>query len=251
MSPNDMNFVKDRSAFPWRFGAIMVVGYLLATVPQVIIDPLLRSHINYPNRHYPLAYLIAPIAIAVFAATVVAASSLPSRYRLSAVVPYIAGAILSAPIFKPEIPHGNLVFVSAVWVLLGSVTTWVHGYKIVNPTPDIVNSAQISEVVVLQARFEYIKEQTAFWKGLGLGLVAAYLGALITLVQSLHSANTDFISSPKDLLIMNRYINIEIGVLSMFMFVGPIYEILRKVLTTTEFYLDVTEPLKSEITTSG
>ena len=228
---HNTNPSKPGSTFPWRIGITMVAGYLLATVPQVIIDPLLRSHINYPNRHYPFAYLIAPIAVAVFVVTVVIASRLSRRYRLAAVLPFIAGCILSAPIFAPEIPHGNLVFIGAIWSLLGSVTIWVQGYQVANPN--------LSGDVALQARMEYIKEQTSFWKGLGYGLIAAYLGALITLVQSLHRASSDFISSPRDLLIMDRYTNVEIAVLSIFMFVGPIYEIARKVLTTTEFFLDV------------
>lgn len=227
------NTPKVRSLFPWRFGGTMVVGYLLATVPQVIVDPLLRSHVNYPRRTYPFAYLITPIAIAVFVTTVITAFRSSPRARLTAMLPFIAGCVLSAPIFTPEVPHGNLVFVGVIWALLGCITLWVHGRRVINPMH--------CENVVAQARLEYIKEQTSFWKGLGYGLTAAYLGALITLVQGLHKANAEFVSSQEDLLLMARYINAEIAILSIFMFMGPLYEIANKVLSTTEMLLDVSE----------
>lgn len=229
------NTHKVGSLFPWRFGGTMVVGYLLATVPQVIVDPLLQSHVNYPRRTYPFAYLITPIAIAVFVTTVITALRSSPRARLTAMVPFIASCVLSAPIFTPEVPHGNLVFVGVIWALLGCITLWVHGRHVINPM-------QCENAVAQQARLEYIKEQTSFWKGLGYGLTAAYLGALIALVQGLHKANAEFVSSQKDLLLMARYINVEIAILSVFMFVGPLYEIANKVLSTTEMLLDVTEP---------
>jgi len=212
----------------------MLAGYLLATVPQVIIDPLIHSHIKYPPRHYPFAFLIGPIAIAVFVTTVVIASLPVTRRTPAAALPFIVSSILSAPIFRPEVPHGNLLFVSVVWTLLGGITIWVHGSALENPVH--------REDMALQARLEYIKEQTSFWKGLFYGLAAAYLGALITLVQSLHTDSANFLSSPEDLLLMRRYTNIEIATLSVFMFVGPLYEIARKVLTTTELFLDVRTP---------
>src|SRR6266498_2116274 len=102
----------DRSsdAFPWRIATAMLAGYLLATVPQVILDPQLKSHVTYVKRYYPFAYLIIPIAIIVFTATVIIARFGRRQSRLVTAIPFIAGCALSAPIFRPEVPHGNLVF---------------------------------------------------------------------------------------------------------------------------------------------
>jgi hypothetical protein len=218
--------------FTWRFSTAMLVGYLLATVPQVILDPRFQSHAVHPHRWYPFAYMITPIAIFVFAATVVVALRIRTRHRLAALVPFIAGCTLSAPIFKPEVPHGNLLFAGVVWMLMGMLTLWAHGVRITNPLQD-------GREVAAQACIEFIKEQTAFWKGIGFALLAAFVGVLVTLVQSLHATNAEFLSSRADLLLMARYINQEVALMSLFMLVGPLYEIALKILATMHLLLEI------------
>jgi len=219
-------------AFTWRFSTAMLAGYLLATVPQVVLDRRFQSHVLYPHRTYPFAYLIAPIAIFVFIGTMVLALRIRARNRLLVLVPFILGCALSAPIFKPEVPHGNLTFAGVVWTLIGMLTLWVHGARVTSPVQD-------GREVAPQACIEFIKEQTAFWKGIGYGLLAAFVGILVTLVQSLHAANAEFLSSRADLLLMARYINLEVALMSLFMLVGPLYEIALKILAAIHLLLEI------------
>jgi len=79
-----------KAKFPWRISLLMVIGYLLATVPQVILDPLFSSHVAFPSpRHYPFAWLIAPIAVVLFIFTLVVSSKTHGRRYYLAMIPFL------------------------------------------------------------------------------------------------------------------------------------------------------------------
>lgn len=225
-----------RAPYPWRIAFAMLVGYLLATVPQVYLDQLIQSHVAFKPRHYPLAYLIAPIGGWVLVVTLYAVVRAPAHLQLLSLLPFIAGCTVSLPIFTPEVPHGNLLFVGIVWLLLGAVTIWVHAYPIMGLPKD-------SYRPTAQAQIEYVKAQSAVWKSIALGLLAAYLGVIVTLVRELHVANEALVSAPQDRFLLNGYINLEVTVMSLFMFVGPIYETVAKVLRTNQLLLEIHEPV--------
>jgi hypothetical protein len=223
------------SAFAWRMAILILVGYCLATVPQVILDARLKSDVNFPGgRQYQHAYLLFPIAVTVFFTSLAMALSASARLRLLTVVPFVIGCLVSAPIFRP-VPHGNLVFISSVWIVLCSLTIWIRGHRIANPAERVPQPA-------IQACVEYLKEHIAFWRGLGFALMVAYIGVVIGLVQSLNAANTQFLSDRRDLLLMDRYQNIAIALMSLFVLLGPLYEVATKVLAATELLLMTERP---------
>jgi hypothetical protein len=150
---------------------------LLATVPQVILDPLFSSHVAFPNRHYPRAWLIAPIAVVLFIVTLLVSRKAHRHRYFFAMVPFLVACAISIPIFPPEIPHGNLQFVCGTWLLFSVVTVWIHEVPIVNPGDN-------NPSPTAQAQIEYIKEQTAIWKGCAFGLLAIYLAGIVTATKS-------------------------------------------------------------------
>ncbi len=218
--------------FPFRLSLSVLVGYLLATVPQAILDPLLSSHIKYGSRTYPLAWWIVPIATAMFVTTFLIAKR-PGKLRLVLVIlPFVAACLLSIPLFGPELPHGNLVFVSAVWFLLALITVWIHNESIID---DLFSES----VATSQARIEYIKEQMSIWKTIAIGLIVAFLGMVVTLTKELHANNATIVTTVQDLFLLNQYTNFSTTLMSLFMFTGPIYEAVKKIRPASTYLLTI------------
>jgi hypothetical protein len=221
-----------KAIFPWRITVFILIGYLLSTVPQVILDPLFLSHRAYGARHYPVAWLIVPIAFVLFIVTLVVSSKTRRRRYWKAMIPFVVACAASIPIFPPEIPHGNLVFVSFTWFLFSIVTIWIHDLEVVNP-------AERNPKPVTQAQIEYIKQQTALWRTVAFGLIAIYLAGIVSAVQALHQVNATVVPNEREVWFLNQYSNLEMAIFSVFMMTGPIYEAAKKIVNTNLLLLSV------------
>src|SRR5436305_14230334 len=122
MSPTKEN------AFPFLLGVVNAYGYLCATVPPTILDPLLTTHVRFGPRVYPHAWIIAPISLLVFLFTWAAFTFLAERLRapLGGVPLLIASAFSNVFIFSKELPHINIVFVTTVWLVITMLWTWIR-----------------------------------------------------------------------------------------------------------------------------
>jgi hypothetical protein len=125
-----MNTIKD-------IKVLLFVGYAIAypvaVLPPIIIDPLLKSHVIYPSRHYVYAYLCVLIYAFLLAAQFILlkrSKSILSLY-FSICVFWIV-IIFSMPIFLPEFPNSNLFSVGAATTLLFAFTIliWWLGAQI-------------------------------------------------------------------------------------------------------------------------
>lgn len=209
----------------------MLLGYLLATVPPVLLDPLLSSHVAFKARRYPGAlWWILPIAALLFASTLMLCVRTSKRRFIIAMLPFVTASLISIPIFRPEMPHGNLVFVCSAWFILGILTVWIHDQPIADPTA-------YTPLPALNAQIEYIKEQTAIWKAIATGLTAAYLAVLVTLTLALHANNKEVVTAKREIFILNEYSNTQVMLVSVFMLIGPIYESTKKILDTAKLLL--------------
>jgi hypothetical protein len=234
-----MAFLSRKIAFPLKISSSMLVGYLLATIPPVILDPILLSHVGFKEpRHYPRAWLIIPIASVLFISTLILAMRSSKRREVFAMLPFVVALLGSIPIFRPEVPHGNLVFVGSTWFLLGAITTWIHDQEMMDPGAHIPVPASTSQI-------DFIKEETAVWKGVALGLVTAYLAIATGLTLGFHAANRDVVTSARDIFILNQYSNILFAITSLFMFLGPIYESIKKVVESNRRLLSI-QPARAE-----
>ncbi|HEY2234857.1 MAG TPA: hypothetical protein VGK01_15405 [Candidatus Angelobacter sp.] len=219
-------------AFRWKICITMLVGYLLATLPPIVLDPRLPSHVAFPGgRHYERAYYIVPIALGVVSGTWLWMGNSRIRY-VAITLLFVAACILSIPIFRPEVPHGNLIFVGTAWSLLSMLTLWIH-------TREIRDPSERTPLPASNARIDFIKEETAIWKGVSLGLGTGYLAIVMTLTLAFHTANREIVTSPRDIFILNQYSNFLLAFMSLFMFLGPIYESITKMIESNQRLLSV------------
>lgn len=147
-------------------------GYIVAVSAPIFIDPLLKSHVVYSSRHYPYAFLCAPIFILFLTIQFLLLKSArtTSRMYISACT-FLLSITVSLPIFLPEFPHGNLFAVGTTTTFLSafSIFVWSIGSRIYL-SDDALKSAG-------SATFEYIKALFAFIRQSALAGVALF-GAL-------------------------------------------------------------------------
>jgi hypothetical protein len=148
------------------------LSYLLAVVPPIAIDPLLKSHVTYPSRHYPYAYLCVPIyASLLIAELVVLRSSKKLGTLYASVGPFLVAIVLSFPIFLPEFPHGNIFAVGSTTAFLSLFTIFAWSMC------SLISADAKSLTSAGQASFEYLKTLFAFGRQ-GAGAGVTRVGAL-------------------------------------------------------------------------
>lgn len=149
------------------------VGYPLAVLPPILIDPLLKSHVVYGARIYPDApffcSLIYIVSLPIYAALLVWAKD-ANRLYISVFV-FIASIVASLPFFFPEFPHGNLFAVGSVTAFSSafSIFVWSVGEKI------YLNNEALDAAG--PATFEYVKALFTFVRQAAFAGVALF-GAL-------------------------------------------------------------------------
>ena len=158
-----------------------------------------------------------------------------SRHRAFwASIPLASAAILSIPIFLPEIPHLNLVFISVLWLTIGIITIWIHDipFPVLPPPKDSEVRSSIRE---------YLKEYVSLWKTLLLAAFAGYLGILISMLTTAYASNRFFLRNPGEVFLVNINSNVQASLLSLFILTGPLLEIAVKALWGIRSLLPVVE----------
>ena len=202
---------------------VSAFGYLLATFPPSILDPLLTTHVRFPARQYKLAWLIWPIALCVLLITSIAISRARSRPRavLASTVPLSLACLASLPIFLPEMPHCNILFVGTIWLCITAGWIWMRA------TPPVYEKI-LADFVERNAQIEYIKEQLTFYRTLFFGLVAAYLSLIVTAFTTIHGINKAIATNDGQVFLMNINSNTQMSCISIFLLTTIFRELYKK-----------------------
>jgi hypothetical protein len=203
-------------AYALRFTVSATIGIILATVPPLILDPQLTSHVRYGARTYSDTTWVLPVCAATFFITL-AMTVLPRTSRRLAypLLPLAAALLCSLPFLRPEVPHGNVVMVGTVWLLVLFVWHWIHvGLEVPGDSHGL--------------SVDYLKEEILFCRSLLLGFVAAYLSLFITALTALHTSNTSIVKKASEVFLLQKYSDLQVSLISILFFLGPVYEGLRK-----------------------
>ena len=226
-------FLTQERTFRIKMSTWALLGYLLATVPQLLIDPELTSHYRFGARHYHYWWIVIPLSVGVLLVTWLILKRLSQHRVFWASIPLILSLIISIPFFGPEIPHGNIVFVSFLWLTISMTTIWIHDA----PLP---NSQDWVDKVGSDYRRDYVKEYVSLWKTLLLGTFAGYLGIVISMLSAVYTHNKSFLNHPGEIFLVNINSSIQIGFTSLFILTGPLFEAANKVLQGMRSFLTLT-----------
>lgn len=224
------------------------VGYVLATVPPTIIDPLLKHHVLFPERHYPLAWIIWLVALFTAVSTFSLTYYIRSRVgRLVTVTSLLILAyILTLPVLLPELPHGNVVGVGAIW--LAVTCGWLLIRYFLFRTDSVALSLADKDV-----RLQFTSQHLDFAKLLFLGLFAGYFGLIVTWFHEVHLYNRAMVTDAGEAYLLNMKVGLDVAVISFFYFFGILFEIARQrrllfllLLETTEHGSQSKQPERSK-----
>lgn len=228
-------FKKDGTYLPLYLALTNTAGYLLSTVPQIIIDPLLKTHVAYGPRTYPYAWCVVPISSLLFVITLLIFPRKRSNITVfSSIIPLILALIISIPIFKPEIPHAVLLSNGTIWLLITSV--WI-GLRSINIHDTSINASDIS----MEARIEYIKEQLKLWRTLFFGLLAGLLPLIVVAIVEINKYSATFLKDESEIFINNNAVRIQICFWIMFIVFAIFVEVFKKMGDISKMLFEINE----------
>jgi hypothetical protein len=195
-----------------------IVGYPLAVLPPILIDPILRTHVNYPEpRQYPhraLCLVIFLFMISIQGGLLKSKSSLAALY-ISACV-FLIAVIASFPIFLPEFPHGNLLAVGVTTAFLSAFTVFVWSIgEQVAIDPSSLRTAG-------NATFEYLKAILSFVRQGAFAAVALF-GALFFAAFTTGFQYADAtVTAPQEKFLLHLNTGFQIGFYATYSVIGAI-----------------------------
>jgi hypothetical protein len=194
-----------------------VVGYIMAVVPPIFLDPILSTHVRYGPRNYPLApFTVLILALLGVAEVIVLRRAKRPHQLYWSLLPYGFAFILTLPIFLPEMPHGNVAGVSLTLLGISAIAIFV---------------TSVSENVGLDNsklrpgdgdQREYLKEALSASKQLTFGLLAGYVGVIISWYAVAIQYLKGIVTEPGELFLLSSNASLQFGLMSVYYFVGPL-----------------------------
>jgi hypothetical protein len=140
--------------------------------------------------------------------------------------------IVSIPIFPPEMPHGNLVAVGAIWLGITGVWILIRYYLFYNESITLTS-------VDKDARIQFIVQQLDFSKMLFFSLVGAYIGIIVTWFHEAHLSNRLIAPDAGEAFLLDMKFDFDVTIISMFYIFGLLFEVARQRHRLTKLLLEI------------
>jgi serine/threonine protein kinase len=199
--------------FPIAVSVVSAIGYLVSAVPPVLVDPLLTTRQGFGARTYPQAWLIAPLSGLVLLGTWLLLRASAHRPSWQALLPLVIAEVATVPILSDiphgEIPHGSLVVVSLMWLVITSL--WLAARYSLNSIDD-------------QNRRLPSPERGRLFVLLVIALLLVIAMALPVLVF-MRAVNREMLTDPREIAILDNLSYGQFGAYALFWLAGPTREI--------------------------
>jgi hypothetical protein len=193
------------------------LSYPLAVLPPIFIDPLIKTHVIYPTRHYPYA----PWCLAIYAALLGGAGLCLRRAKMMAplyasVVIFLAAILISFPIFRPEFPHGNVFAVGMTMTFLSafSIFVWSIGDQIALDPKTLRSGGE--------ATFEYVKALFSFVRQGAFAGVTLFGALFFAAYSNGFEYSKMTVTDVSDRFFLNLNTGFQIGFYAIYAVVGPV-----------------------------
>ncbi len=209
--------------WPLIVAFVSLIGFLYATVPPQLIDPILKSHVRFPDRVYEHNWMTVPLGVFVLIATWWLAKRKVSVIVLAAPV-WIAALIANYVIFEQEFPHGHTTFIAAVWSGIMGAWVWIR-----NSCDDALDKleAAIKNGLENDLLLEYVKGYISFFRALAFGLGTGFFGLVVSAIATGLEVGHGIVTSKADIHVLIVLNGITYSVFGLFLIFGPIHEALR------------------------
>jgi hypothetical protein len=154
------------------------IGYCFSVGIPTTIDPLLKHHVKYGARTYPLGYLALLLSFLVFYLTYktnVNEKFSGNQKTILTLLSLLLPAWLMLPNFLPEFPHVFVFTCPLAFAGLSAYAVYLHNAKI---EFNFISDNSIDKL----AKIERIKMEREEWFRSALGLLSVYGLIAISLV---------------------------------------------------------------------
>ncbi len=207
---------KSDSKFISKISIANTLGYWLATIPPIIIDPKLTHHFRYGARTYAIGWWVLPIGLAVGMVTWLVLKRTQHAKRVFwNSIPLLVASGLTVIALRPEFPHAHVSGMTAMVILLSVATTWIHCWPV---ETDYARDMKIDR----SARLERAKEEILFWRTSVLAMLAVFLAVLISWYGLLLEINERTDSVPSEQFLLNNLAQFFIAFSATWFICGPL-----------------------------
>jgi hypothetical protein len=193
------------------------VGYPLAVIPPLLLDPILKSHVTFSARQYPYGFLclsIYLVLLSIEAPLLRTMTSVTSLYV--SVVIFFVSILLTLPIFLPEFPHGNVFSVGATTTFLSAVSiftwSWINDDVLVVGPPKSVGVARLG----------YVKELSAFFRQAIFAAVALFGVLFFSAFGNMLKYAADIVTDRSEPFLLNLNVGFQVGFYAVLSIVGAV-----------------------------
>ncbi len=209
-------------AFCAKIAVANMLGYLVATIPPIIIDPKLIHHVRYGARHYPIGWWVLPISIVVGIATYAVMALVREQKRtIWNSIPLLLATGCSLPFFRPEFPHMTVLTATVFTFLLSIAATWIRYAPLKTERAHDPGLAR-------DMRVKWVEGQSLFWRGATVAILAIFLTAINSWFRSMLDADRAFDTIPGELVLLTHLVIVLTSFGTSWFILGPLIEAVRK-----------------------
>ncbi len=222
--------------FALRIATLNSIGYCETVAVISYVDPRLSSHVLYGARIYTYGYFAIFLGLPLFIVTYAMLRARRGRawQCFGSCFPILITSAIAMPVFRPEVPHGNLTMWTLTFSASAMIAAWLRNS---GPNLAFVSNPKIP----LQARLEGLKSMLAIWQTLTLGTGAAVLGALVPWGLAILHNNDAIVTKESERFILNSASIFQFGTVALALLIGPVRECIAQVLAIGAMFSAIRE----------
>lgn len=200
------------------------IGFSYVTAGITYVDARLTTHVVYGARYYSAGYWIAVIGGVVILGGTVLVIMKSDSWKLRAVLPatlFVMMIGLALPFFRPEFPHMGM----SSWMLQLSVVSFLSGVIHFWPLGAEELAARKASKEV---KLERVKEHANLWRTIAISLTVGYIAVIIPWSNFIWSQPIHIVTDEKQAFLLIHSASIALGILSLYMLLGVVYEAFLK-----------------------
>jgi len=154
-------------------GVFNAIGLILVIASPMIVDPRLTTHVQYPNRNYPVwiwVLTVGSVPVLLVTRRLLRDREVSRRNYFRAFLPlFIPGMLIAALAFKPERPHLGAMLLTLAYGVLSAITV---GCRQSRDNFSFINDPKFEFL----SRLERLKATVSSWQLVSVYGMAAYIG---------------------------------------------------------------------------
>jgi len=228
-----------------KLALINGLAIFIIVLGPLIIDPRLKSHVQFPNRTYTYQWLWLLMCVPVGFGTYYFGYGRKMRgWRNRILTIVVPALILTLPalaiafLFPPEFPHAGIVVWAFAYGFVSLLTVFFRSGRTMSDP--VTND---SEVLNERMKLERLKATISWWQQISLYAAAGYLAFAIFLASVAWTINGVMLPDNKaERFFFGNMQMFQILLFSVFVMAGPLLEAYR----TTQYHINQIASIKLE-----